>query len=131
MLEDLPLDLRQNLWFQQDGCPAHWARQAREAVSAFIRSLRLGVEAQRFCYDGREKPFFPEIVQRKHEQKRYTPEGAARILSDFHDVPEDCSDVDGGGLSDSARDESEEFVPGAESTSDSSDSDETIDDEGN
>ena len=42
LLEDLPLDLHQNLWFQQDGCPAHWARQAREAVAEKFRDRWIG-----------------------------------------------------------------------------------------
>ena len=30
LLEDLPLQLRQNMYLQIDGCPAHWARVVRE-----------------------------------------------------------------------------------------------------
>jgi len=29
-LENLPLNFRQNMYFQQDGCPAHFAREVRE-----------------------------------------------------------------------------------------------------
>lgn len=31
-LEELPLDLRQSMWFQHDGCPAHYSLAARRAV---------------------------------------------------------------------------------------------------
>lgn len=30
LLEDVPLNIYRALWFQQDGCPAHYARQVRE-----------------------------------------------------------------------------------------------------
>lgn len=33
LLEDTPLTLRQRMWFQQDGCPAHYARRVREHLS--------------------------------------------------------------------------------------------------
>lgn len=33
LLEDAPLALRQRMWFQQDGCPAHYARRVREHLS--------------------------------------------------------------------------------------------------
>lgn len=33
LLEDTSLALRRRMWFQQDGCPAHYARQVREHLS--------------------------------------------------------------------------------------------------
>lgn len=30
LLEDVPLEVRQTMWFQHDGCPAHYGRQVRE-----------------------------------------------------------------------------------------------------
>ena len=30
LLEDLPLNLVRDMWFQQDGCPAHFRRSVRE-----------------------------------------------------------------------------------------------------
>lgn len=33
LLEDTPLALRQRMWYQQDGCPAHFARDVRDHLS--------------------------------------------------------------------------------------------------
>nr|CAH7713132.1 unnamed protein product [Callosobruchus chinensis] len=30
LLEDVPLNIRREMWFQQDGCPAHYAHSVRE-----------------------------------------------------------------------------------------------------
>jgi len=34
LLENLPLRLRLNLWFQQDACPSHTSRVARASLNA-------------------------------------------------------------------------------------------------
>lgn len=33
LLEDVPLETRRNLWFQQDGCPAHYSREVQEFLN--------------------------------------------------------------------------------------------------
>ena len=32
LLENLSLEVRQNMWFQHDGCPAHYSMVAREVL---------------------------------------------------------------------------------------------------
>jgi len=38
----LPQELREVMWFQHDGCPAHWARQSREAVTELFQDRWIG-----------------------------------------------------------------------------------------
>lgn len=33
LLEDVPLEMRRSLWFQHDGCPAHYSRHVREYLN--------------------------------------------------------------------------------------------------
>jgi len=37
LLESIPLQLRLNMFFQQDGCPAHTSRVARERLNDISR----------------------------------------------------------------------------------------------
>lgn len=42
LLEDIPLSLRQNMFFQQDGCPAHTSRVARERLNDMFPGKWIG-----------------------------------------------------------------------------------------
>ncbi|EZA46439.1 hypothetical protein X777_00158, partial [Ooceraea biroi] len=35
LLEDLSIDERLNMWFQHDGCPAHYSRRARKVLDRY------------------------------------------------------------------------------------------------
>jgi hypothetical protein len=39
LLEDVPLDVRQNLWFQRDGAPAHCVRDAQQWLNETSRKV--------------------------------------------------------------------------------------------
>ncbi|EGI62259.1 hypothetical protein G5I_09427, partial [Acromyrmex echinatior] len=42
LLEDIPLQLRLNMWFQQDGCPAHTSVIARQQLNRIFRGQWIG-----------------------------------------------------------------------------------------
>lgn len=42
LLEDIPLQLRLNMWFQQDGCPAHTSVIARHQLNRIFRGRWIG-----------------------------------------------------------------------------------------
>lgn len=42
VLEDTPLELRCRMWFQQDGCPAHYARSVREHLNSTFPGRWIG-----------------------------------------------------------------------------------------
>lgn len=42
LLEDLPLQLRLNMWFQQDACPSHTSRAARTVLNAMFPNKWIG-----------------------------------------------------------------------------------------
>ncbi|GLV38513.1 hypothetical protein CBL_05131, partial [Carabus blaptoides fortunei] len=39
LLEDLSIEVRQNMWFQHDGCPAHYSMLAREVLDRDFNGL--------------------------------------------------------------------------------------------
>lgn len=41
-LEDIPLGLRQRMWFQQDGCPAHTSQLARNSLNQLFPNRWIG-----------------------------------------------------------------------------------------
>lgn len=42
LLEDVPIDLRRRMWYQNDGCPAHYARIVRTHLDHAYRSRWIG-----------------------------------------------------------------------------------------
>jgi len=42
LLEDLSLEIRQNMWFQHDGCPAHYSVGAREVLDRDFNGRWIG-----------------------------------------------------------------------------------------
>lgn len=42
LLDKLPYELRMRMWFQQDGCPAHFSRQAREILDKDYNNRWIG-----------------------------------------------------------------------------------------
>jgi len=42
LLENLPLQLRLNMWLQQDACPSHTSRFARAALNAMFPNKWIG-----------------------------------------------------------------------------------------
>lgn len=42
LLEDVPLVVRQNMWFQHDGCPAHYSTIAREVLNHYFNDRWIG-----------------------------------------------------------------------------------------
>lgn len=42
LLEDISLDMRQSMWFQQDGCPAHSARNVTELLNRTFEGRWIG-----------------------------------------------------------------------------------------
>lgn len=42
LLEDIPLNLRLNMWFQQDGCPSHTARTPRAVLNRLFTNRWIG-----------------------------------------------------------------------------------------
>lgn len=42
LLEEIPLGIRQTMWFQQDGCPAHYALIARQRIDATFGARWIG-----------------------------------------------------------------------------------------
>lgn len=42
LLEDLSLEIRQNMWFQHDGCPAHYSAVAREVLDRDFNGRWIG-----------------------------------------------------------------------------------------
>jgi len=42
LLEDLPLELRHNMWFQQDGAPPHFALQAQNSAVELFHDRTIG-----------------------------------------------------------------------------------------
>jgi hypothetical protein len=42
LLEDLSLEVRQNMWFQHDGCPAHYSMVAREVLDRDFNGRWIG-----------------------------------------------------------------------------------------
>lgn len=42
LLEDVPLDVRQTMWFQHDGCPAHFAVRSREVLDRLYNRRWIG-----------------------------------------------------------------------------------------
>lgn len=44
LLEDLSLELRQNMWFQHDGCPAHYSVLARQVLDRDFNGRWIGRE---------------------------------------------------------------------------------------
>lgn len=42
LLEDIPLNLRQNMWFMHDGCPAHYRRSVREWLDTNYHNKWIG-----------------------------------------------------------------------------------------
>lgn len=42
LLEDVPLVVRQNMWFQHDGCPAHYSTIAREVLNHCFNDRWIG-----------------------------------------------------------------------------------------
>ena len=42
LLDDLSLELRQNMWFQYDGCPAHYLVVAREVFDRHFNGRWIG-----------------------------------------------------------------------------------------
>lgn len=42
LLEDVSLEVRQNMWFQHDGCPAHYSRGAREVLDRLYNNRWIG-----------------------------------------------------------------------------------------
>lgn len=46
LLEDLPLDLRRDMWFQQDGAPAHRVRSVKTFLNATYPNRWIGIGSQ-------------------------------------------------------------------------------------
>lgn len=42
LLEDVPLQQRRNIWYQQDGCPAHYSILARTVLNAMFNDKWIG-----------------------------------------------------------------------------------------
>ncbi|XP_025270745.1 uncharacterized protein LOC112639812 [Camponotus floridanus] len=42
LLEDVPLNVRQQMWFQHDGCPSHYSRTAREVLDREFNGRWIG-----------------------------------------------------------------------------------------
>lgn len=42
LLEDVPLNMRMNMWLQQDGCPAHYARRVRVVLDQMFPHRWIG-----------------------------------------------------------------------------------------
>jgi len=42
LLENLPLQLRLNMWFQQDACPSHTSKLTRAALNAMFPNKWIG-----------------------------------------------------------------------------------------
>lgn len=42
LLEDVPLEVRQNMWFQHDGCPAHYSAIVREVLNRNYNDCWIG-----------------------------------------------------------------------------------------
>lgn len=42
LLEDVPLDLRASMWYQHDGCPAHFSQRVRRFLDGNYRNRWIG-----------------------------------------------------------------------------------------